>query len=482
MQCKVCNAYIPEGYMYCPVCGEEIIIVSDFEIKLEDNIDVAAVANTTEIPDLSDVAYKRDITKELNTEEIDKAVRTPKEDRPVWIDKPPKPVKPEPKQPIDRKWLVLFGILGAIFVTACIIIGVSISRYFSYDHQYDKAMKEYEKGEFKEAITTSKHLVTLGNEEKGKILLADSYIADHNYDAAIAVLYDTLNDYPQDVSLYDRIVECYKSENNSNGIHELINNSKDSTLALRYSDYVSISPTFSLESGTYIEPDPIKLSAPGEGTIYYTVDGSTPTEESLSYMGPIPLETGKNVISAIYINEKGIVSDVVTNTYEVELDVPDPPELLVESGSISRPELIGVTAPEDMRVYYTTNGSTPTEDSKEYTAPFLMPLGKSEYTFICVSPNGLVSEPVTGTYNLTMNVAIAKDMAEYAISYQLMSTGEVTLGKSYKAEYGFSDENRTYYIISEYNGTSSTGRMFAVDIKTGELFKFSKEEKKCIRF
>ena len=50
MQCKVCNAFIPEGYMYCPVCGEEIIIVSDFEIKLEDNIDVAALSKTTEIP------------------------------------------------------------------------------------------------------------------------------------------------------------------------------------------------------------------------------------------------------------------------------------------------------------------------------------------------------------------------------------------------------------------------------------------------
>ncbi len=470
MQCKVCNAFIPEGYMYCPVCGEEIIIVSDFDIKIEDNIDVAALSKTTEIPDLSGIAYKRDVTKELNKENVE-----------VHL-KPEKPAKTETKPPIAKKWLVLIAVLGAVFVIGCIIAGVSISRYFSYDYQYAKAMKEFDAGDFKQAVKTSKHLNSLGNDEKGKILLADSYIADHNYDAAIAVLYDALNDYPQDVTLYDRIVECYKSENNNSGIHELINNSKDSTLALRYSDYVSISPTFSLESGTYIEPDPIKLSAPGEGKIYYTVDGSTPTEESLSYMGPIPLETGKNVISAIYINEKGIVSDVVTNTYEVELDVPDAPELLVASGTLSKPELIGVTAPEDKRVYYTTDGSVPTEESKEYTAPFLMPLGKSTYTFVCVNSNGLVSEPVTGNYNLNMSVAVAKDMAEYAISYQLMSMGEITLGKSYKAEYGFSDSNRTYYIINEYNGNSSTGRMFAVDIKTGELFKFSKEEKKCIKF
>ena len=458
--------------MYCPVCGEEIIIVSDFEIKLEDNIDVSALATTTELPDLSGIAFKRDITKELNKEPSDIIVPKPK----------PKKTEQTAKPPFPRRWAIVIGVAGLIFVGACVFAGVKIANYMSYDKQFAKATKEFESGDLKQAIATGKHLNTLGNDEKGKMLLADIYIADHNYDAAIAVLYDALNDYPQDVTLYDRIVECYKAENNSAGIHELISNSNDSTLALRYSDYVSIAPTFSLESGTYIEPDPIKLSAPGEGTIYYTTDGSEPTEESLTYMGPIPLEIGKTTISAMFVNEKGIVSDIVTNTYEVELDIPDAPELLVEPGNISQPELVGVTAPEDKTVYYTTDGSVPTVESKEYTSPMLMPLGKSTFTFICVNENGLVSEPIVANYNLNMNVAIAKDMAEYAISYQLMSGGEITIGKSYKAEYGFFDGSRSYYIISEYEGNSKTGRMFAVDIKSGELFRFSKEEKKCIRF
>ena len=90
MQCKVCNAFIPEGYMYCPVCGEEIIIVSDFDIKIEDNIDVAALSKTTELPDLSGIAYKRDVTKELN-----------KEPAPVHV-KPVKPVKTETKPPVNK--------------------------------------------------------------------------------------------------------------------------------------------------------------------------------------------------------------------------------------------------------------------------------------------------------------------------------------------------------------------------------------------
>ncbi len=475
MQCKVCNAFIPEGYMYCPVCGEEIIIVSDFEIKLEDNIDVASLAKTAEIPDLSEFISEHSTnTQVIEPESVPKPVRKkPEADKAAE-----KSVLPK----INKKLAILFAVIGAVVATSATIGGIKIRNYFSYDHQYAKARREYETGDYESAIKTGKHLNSLGNAKRGKILLADSYIAEHNYDAAIAVLYDALNNDPTDIDLYDRIVECYKTENNSTGISELIANSSDTTLALRYSDYVSIAPTFSLESGAYIEPDPITLSAPGDGTIYYTVDGSEPTEESLVYMGPIPLETGKNVISAMYINEKGIVSETVTNTYEVELDIPDPPELLVESGTLKKPELIGVTAPEDKKVYYTTDGSTPTLDSKEYSAPFLMPLGKSTFSFICVSANGLESEPVVANYNLSMNVAVAKDMAEYAISYQIMSSGEINIGKTYKAEYGFADGNRTYYIINEYEGNRSTGRMFGVDVMTGELFRFSKEEKKCTRF
>ncbi len=475
MQCKVCNAFIPEGYMYCPVCGEEIIIVSDFEIKLEDNIavdDVAALAKTAEIPDLSGIAYKKDITRDLNK---DDPLKSPVTAKPEDEEKLAKPV-------INKKLAVFIGALSLVFVIACVFIGIRIARYFSYDYQYEKCLREYENGDNKQAIATGKHLTSLGDDKKGKILLADCYIAEHNYDAAIAALYDALSADPTDVTLYDMIVECYKAENNSAGIHELISNSDDSTLALRYSDYVSIAPSFSLESGTYIEPDPIKLSAPGDGKIYYTTDGSEPTEESFEYMGPIPLETGENIISAICINEKGIVSEVVTNTYNVELDIPDPPELLVEPGTVQKPELIGVTAPEENKVYYTTDGSDPTPESKEYSSPFLMPLGKSTYSFISVSPNGLVADPVVADYNLSMNVAVAKDMAEYAISYQLISMGDTQFGRTYKAEYGFSDSNRTYYIISEYDGNSKTGRMFAVDIKTGELFRYNKEEKKCTGF
>ena len=110
--------------MYCPVCGEEIIIVSDFEIKLEDNIDMAALAKTNELPDLKGLS-----TKESTT---DPKKRAEQSDAHTKYDN--KAGNRSGKTiAIDRKWLILFGVLGALFLFGCIFGGLSISRYFSID-------------------------------------------------------------------------------------------------------------------------------------------------------------------------------------------------------------------------------------------------------------------------------------------------------------------------------------------------------------
>ena len=79
------------------------------------------------------------------------------------------------------------------------------------------------------------------------------------------------------------------------------------------------SPEFSVESGFYEEP--FYLEIRGGGTIYYTLDSSVPTEESLLYSGPILIDDASkkdNVYSSIQsvsplLNEELIKLGLVPN-------------------------------------------------------------------------------------------------------------------------------------------------------------------------
>ena len=464
MHCKKCNAFIPDGYMYCPVCGEEIIIVSDFEIKLEDNIDMSAIAKTVELPDL-DKEINNLNTTEININNTDD-VKLQDEDFDSPLDE---------SKPMNPRWWILITAISIVLVVVGIIVGINISRYLSYEHQFNKGFNEAANNDFEKAIKTLRHANSLeGVDNDGRKLLAECYMHESNYDAAIAVLFEALNENPNDLEITDKIVECYEIQGDSRGIHELIENYSDGNVALRYSDYVSIAPTFSLESGTYVSPEPIKLSAPGNGTIYYTTDGSIPDVSSLEYMGPIPLDTGHTTISAIYLNEKGIISEVISNSYDVILNIPNTPEILISSGRFDKPELIEVKYTEGDNLYYTTDGTDPTTDSLLYTSPLLMPIGKSQFSFCAFNEEGLSSKIVVANYNLDINDNIDTATAEYAISYQLTLMGENVILNTYKTGYGYKKDNRTYYIIEEFTADKKTGRVFAVDTNSGALFKFNK--------
>lgn len=77
-------------------------------------------------------------------------------------------------------------------------------------------------------------------------------------------------------------------------------------------------PTFDLAEDTYTEAQEVTLSAE-EGTIYYTLDGTTPSADSEEYTTPIVLdECGTTTINAIAISGE-ITSSVASATYTIKL-------------------------------------------------------------------------------------------------------------------------------------------------------------------
>lgn len=155
--------------------------------------------------------------------------------------------------------------------------------------------------------------------------------------------------------------------------------------------YVS-KPEFSLPEGEYSYYISVGLTAETEGTIYYTLDGSAPDENSYRYTEPIDLQEGTTVIRAFVIDGNGNSSDIVSNVYDVEFGAPDPPTIFPESGDYTGEMYVRILVPEGCTAYYTLDGTEPTEASEIYTGEFLMPEGATNVQAVLQDKNGAWSE------------------------------------------------------------------------------------------
>lgn len=151
-------------------------------------------------------------------------------------------------------------------------------------------------------------------------------------------------------------------------------------------------PEFNLSGGTYSYYISVEIRSEDDGTIYYTLDGSIPDENSYRYEKSISIPEGTTVVRAFVMDKDGNSSDIVTNVYCVEFGAPDRPTIIPGSGEYTGEVYVRILVPEDCFAYYTLDGSTPTESSEIYSGEFLMPSGTTVLRAVIVDENGMFSE------------------------------------------------------------------------------------------
>ncbi len=162
-------------------------------------------------------------------------------------------------------------------------------------------------------------------------------------------------------------------------------------------------PVITPATGTYYEDQTVAITA-GEGaTIHYTTDGSEPTTASAVYDGPFTAAHtagSSTTIKAIAVDGEGYVSEVATATYTWATPsvtiVPDSRNVTATSVTVTL-----TATPAEAAIYYTTDGSEPTEASTRYSEAFaadLPNIGDQTTVKAIAIYNGLASEVATATY------------------------------------------------------------------------------------
>lgn len=132
-------------------------------------------------------------------------------------------------------------------------------------------------------------------------------------------------------------------------------------------------PIITPEDGTeFYDAQEVTITHKLDGmTIYYTTDGTEPTLESPIYTEPFEI-TETTTIKAFASKNNMDDSEVATATLTLKLLDVEKPIIEPEGESeFTGSKLVEISCnTEDATIYYTTDGTDPTTESKKYTEPF----------------------------------------------------------------------------------------------------------------
>jgi hypothetical protein len=128
-------------------------------------------------------------------------------------------------------------------------------------------------------------------------------------------------------------------------------------------------PVFTPTAGAYTSIQKVKLADATTGaSIYYTLDGSTPTTSSVKYTGAITV-VENTTVNAIAVATGYSSSSVASAIYIITLPAAAP-TFTPAAGAYGQAQLVTLaSAAPNPTIYYTTDGSMPTESSAQYTGP-----------------------------------------------------------------------------------------------------------------
>jgi N-acetylneuraminic acid mutarotase len=209
-------------------------------------------------------------------------------------------------------------------------------------------------------------------------------------------------------------------------------------------------PTFSPAGGTYTSVQTVSISdATAGATIYYTLDGSTPTTASATYSAALTVSQ-TTTINAIAVAAGYSNSAVASATYTINLPPAATPVFTPAAGTYTSIQKVKIAdSTTGATVYYTLDGSTPTTASAKYTAAISVSqtttinaiavaagfsnsaVASAAYTINLPPAASPTFNPAAGTYTSIQTVTLADSTTGASIYYTLDGSTPTTASAKY---------------------------------------------------
>lgn len=250
------------------------------------------------------------------------------------------------------------------------------------------------------------------NSDAVAVELAQQYKNSGNYTKAEFTLYNAISD-GGGIDVYIALSKLYVEQDKLLDAVTMLGSVTDTQIKQQLDALRPVAPISTPDPGFYNQYISVTLNTSDE-TVYFSTDGEFPSTQSEPYSEPIMLVNGENTISALAVNDKGLVSTLSTVGYTVGGVI----ELVEFNDPAIEKEVRSLLGFKDDAEIYTSDLWTITE--------FTMPDGAEIYTDIkhlaflkkLSISSGQASElsNISGLTNLTelsiTNTAVSQDVLE----------------------------------------------------------------------
>ena len=283
------------------------------------------------------------------------------------------------------------------------------------------------------------------------VLMGQAYTELGRTEDAVAIYESLIHEIaPAHPSAYRNLIKIYQQQGYNAEALALMktaslnaNSTQEFDVMLR--EYTPESPTLSHTEGRYNTEIDVTISIPEGETVYYSVDGTDPSESGLVYTAgtKIHVPEGKLTVKAIGFTENGTPSEQVTANYTVIIPTPAAPKANYASGVYKKAPKVSLRpGSEDKKendmivaIYYTLDGRQATTESTLYDPdhPIQLPIGDSRLRAIAVASNGKISYEMNVTYKVEGNLKNMFGSKDTFKNMELYKTGYKSFSNAWGA-------------------------------------------------